>query len=472
MSWRFPMSPAKLFTIIFILLLLFQLPLVADTPAPLKIGIIGDQTGTYNLDESYRILEKAVGKLSGMNPDLVLHVGDLVESVRGIQDYRQYRENFDRAVGIMNRLPVSWYLTAGDHDVVPPLFQPASEDHSRVEWFRQLCTTAGIPIQENLYYSFDHRGYHFISLYSVEYLHTDPRWGPIFLNRFSEEQLSWLQQDLERYKSAPGIVVFLHQPNWYAWSNWYPVHQILRRYPVAGVIAGHFHYDQDDGLIDGIRYLVIGSTGGVIKNTDVHSGGSYQYATLTLEGDSFTAVELLDVESDSLLEFTPRRSMDRIQAISCMLDNLYRDETIYRNNGQLMYPSGQGRLDTLSHIGLESLANPIDLPIQITISSLTPALHNPRWMHASPEDSREHFITLKPGERVGWSNYTSVGQWQVMNPLWMIDVPADSAGWKIPDDISLRVQVSFTDSRERWIESTVSYPVKTSNLKDSQPQNH
>jgi hypothetical protein len=457
------MSFSKITSPLFIfvsLSLVFQNISAGGEKSTLKIGIIGDQTGSYQLDESYRIMESAVAKLIRLKPDIVLHVGDMVESRSGVKDYQQYQDNFERATQIMNQLPVPWYVTAGDHDVVPPVFQAASTDCSRLKWFQELCTSIGLPMHDHLYYSFDIKGYHFISLFSLENLHTDPRWGPIFLNKFSQDQINWLKQDLEAYRQTAGIVVFLHQPNWYVWSNWFEIHQILRQYPVAGVIAGHYHYDQDDGLIDHIHYLVIGATGGAVKNTDIHSGGSHQYAILTLDKARFTDIQLFDVNSDSLLEFTPRRSMDRIQALSCMLDNLYLDETIYSRDGQLMNRTVDGKYDTLHYIGLESLANPIDLPITISISSHNPNLYNPRWADTARTNSWNNSIILQPGERIGWSNYTNVGNWQILPPLWFIDIADNPPLWREQENISLQVRVAFTDSRDRWIESTVNYPIQ------------
>jgi hypothetical protein len=255
-------------------------------------------------------------------------------------------------------------------------------------------------------------------------------------------------------------VVFLHQPNWYVWSNWFEIHQILRQYPVAGVIAGHYHYDQDDGLIDQIHYLVIGASGGVVKHADVHTGGSPQFALLTLDNRQLTEIQLFEAETDSGLEFTPRRSMDRAQALTCMLDNLYMDESIYSKDGHLFSRSNAGTYDTLHFIGFESLSNPIDLPINITVSSLTSSLTNPRWVDTGQMISANCTITLQPGERIGWSNYTNVGNWQIQDPLWLIDVVDDPSVWQEQKRISFRVRVSFSDSRDRWIESTVNYYIQ------------
>ncbi len=169
---------------------------------PLVIGIIGDQTGTHDLDQACAVMEKAVSGLSAFQPDIVLHVGDMVESVKGIASFEDYRSNFDRAVGIMNRLPSPWLIAAGDHEVNPPGYAPRSADRSREGWFMRLGAEAGLPLEDNLYYSYDFQGYHFVFLYALENLHTDPRWGSIFLNRMSDEQIEWLETTFDHIRTT------------------------------------------------------------------------------------------------------------------------------------------------------------------------------------------------------------------------------------------------------------------------------
>ena len=422
----------------------------------LTIGVIGDQFGAYDAEKAYKVMSEAVEKLSKHNPDIILHVGDIVESVRNINSYSDYEANFQKAVSIMNRFDKPWLVAIGDHDVAPPEFKALSEDRSREKWFLDLCQQTQLPITDNPYYSYDYKGYHFISLYSLENLHTDPRWGSIFLNEISDQQLEWLKDDLDQHKNSTGIVVLVHHPHWYVWSNWYRIHKLLRQYPVVCVIAGHYHYDQDDGIIDGIRYIVIGATGGVVKNCDGHSGGVHQYGVIELNGKKLKKIQLYEVYSDSVLELTPRRSMDRIQAISCMLDNLLHDESLVIEEGKLYTRLSSGTITETSQIGLESLANPIDVPITIHVMADTIILKNPKWSTGTGISDGTKPITLNPGERIGWANYSNVGQWYEPSALWQAKIISSDKNFR---QVTLTVLVKFCDTRQRFMRRSITYAV-------------
>ncbi len=129
---------------------------------PINIGIIGDQTGTANLDDAYGVLKQGVAALRNPNLDVVLHVGDLVEST---DTEANIRARFAQATGILGALNVPWYLTAGDHDVNPPGFQQNSTDRSRETLFKKLYGAINPLAAKNLYYSFDVRAITWIRLY-------------------------------------------------------------------------------------------------------------------------------------------------------------------------------------------------------------------------------------------------------------------------------------------------------------------
>ena len=225
--------------------------------ADISIGVIGDQSGSDDLRTSYQVLSAGVEALNQQKVDVVLHVGDMIESRKSPEEMKK---DFSQAAKILQQLRAPWYLTPGDHDTNPPAFKQDSEDRSREAIFKTLYAPLNPLANSNFYYSFDVKGYHVVSLYSQEHLHTDPRWGNVFMAQLSNSQVEWLKNDLSSMaKGTKGVVIFIHQPLWYNWTAWMRVQEILQKYPVVCVIAGHFHYNQIEPPLSGITYLTVGA---------------------------------------------------------------------------------------------------------------------------------------------------------------------------------------------------------------------
>jgi DNA repair exonuclease SbcCD nuclease subunit len=183
------------------------LPSPGQASSSVRIGIIGDQTWAPDLDKSYDTLRKGVEVLNARGVDLVLHVGDLVESG---QSPEQITARFGKGKAILNGLHSPWFMTAGDHDVNPLDWTANSGDRTREALFRSLYGAINPKAKDRLYYSFDAKGYHFVVLYSMEALRTDPRWGNVFYSGISDKQFAWLSANLKRHaKRSKGVVVLL-----------------------------------------------------------------------------------------------------------------------------------------------------------------------------------------------------------------------------------------------------------------------
>lgn len=407
----------------------------------ITIGIIGDQTGSRDIQASYKVLEDGVAELARQNVDVVLHTGDLLESTRAVDEVRAL---FQQATGILDRLPVRWYLTAGDHDVDPPLFEQDSSDRSREQLFQQLYGARVPPVLQHPYYSFDAGRYHFIAAYSHESLDADPRFGNIFLAQVYEDQFAFLQQDLEQHRNARAIVVFIHQALWYQAGGWQRVHELLRRYPVKLVISGHHHYDQDYGSLDGIRYITVGATGGATKNGSRDAGNAQHVSVVKLAGPNVSSVNLISLPDRQPLALTPRVDMDRVQALEVQLDNLFnfgQTNPVFLKGSQLVSDCAAA---TPAKLSLIPLGNPIDLPLDLRLTFTTsPAnlvtLVNPAFgAGACMSTAGGLQCTLKRTARTNFSNYSSVQMqgdacvaascvFVPVTPLWTSGLaPADS----------------------------------------------
>ena len=91
------------------------------------------------------------------------------------------------------------------------------------------------------FYSFDHRGFHFIALDNVSL--AKPEVGP--------EQRAWLAKDLARFPKTAPIVVFTHRPLFDLRPDWEWFRRRRRGdersapYENVTVLYGHIHREHD-----------------------------------------------------------------------------------------------------------------------------------------------------------------------------------------------------------------------------------
>lgn len=421
-------------------------PLPAATPqrdrSVIRIGIIGDQTSSPDISASYAVLQQGVDALSHQDLDVVLHVGDLVESTL---DTSQVTALWNQATGILDQLPVPWYMTAGDHDVSPPVFQQSSPDHSREQLFQQLYGARVPAVLAHPYYSFDLHGFHFISLYSFGALDSDSRFGNIFLSQIYDDQFRFLQNDLAAHRNARAIIVWVHQPLWYYVSGWQQVHELLRKYHVAAVISGHLHYNQDGGTIDGIRYLSIGATGALKKVGSREAGDVDNVWVVDVRRPGQVAVKLIPLDHQPL-RLTPRRDMDRVQALDVQIGDFYDFpvvNTVVVKGGRLL-KSCAGT--SPAAIQISEIGNPLDVPLDVKIEWSSSAagfsLSSPRFGAGVCQTVLSDTECVLPRTaRILTSNYSSVETNPESPPLWETGLAASDP--QAGTVLTFRVTTSF-----------------------------
>lgn len=125
------------------------------------------------------------------------------------------------------------------------------------------------------YYSFDHKGYHFVILDSIQ-LTDDRSWEA----RVDDAQMAWLKADLEALPEGMPVIVSVHCPlvtgalmygkqdlhhppahqEVYV-SNAYEIIPLLQRFHVLGVLQGHIHINEVI-TFNGIPYITAGAVSG------------------------------------------------------------------------------------------------------------------------------------------------------------------------------------------------------------------
>jgi 3',5'-cyclic AMP phosphodiesterase CpdA len=168
-------------------------------------------------------LKRAVEKINALDPrpDFAIHTGDLTHLSKAGE--------FDDVAEILKGAKVgrTWYVP-GEHDVY---------DKGKLYRERYGKGTRGAG-----WYSFDHKGAHFVGLVNVAGIgHGD-------LGVIGPDQLDWLKKDLAGVADSTPVVVFAHIPLWTVHEKWgwgtsdsARALALLKRFGSVTVLNGHVH---------------------------------------------------------------------------------------------------------------------------------------------------------------------------------------------------------------------------------------
>ena len=205
-----------------------------------RFSILGDRTGGAQPEIYGRVWRE----IDLLHPDFVINVGDTIEGgndARAEAEWMELRPTWQR----YRHYPL--YFTPGNHDIW--------DDASRRLYERETGQKA--------WYSFNYQDAHFTVLDNSQ------------TAGLSDEQMQFLEQDLSRNQDRNPKFVFFHRPFWILplklESGEFPLHKLVKRYGVRFVICGHGH--QFVRLKrDGIIYMEVGSSGGVMKGLERGEG--------------------------------------------------------------------------------------------------------------------------------------------------------------------------------------------------------
>lgn len=271
----------------------------------------------------------------------------------------------------------------------------------------------------------------------------------------SGRQFDWLKQDLNRHPKSD-TVVFMHQPLWYNWTSWARVHDLLRQHRVRAVIAGHFHYNQDEGLLDGIHYLIVGATGGDVKQGNEAAGNVYHVTVMTLEKGHPPEFEAISVTGQAI-KFGTREDADRVQALDVMLTNNYsKSYSSFPGQNPLCVVEGKlyanAKKDP-ARLNVGGIANPLDVSLTVEVAPQPGALvvRNPVFTVAATGCERvsgEQACSMRGGAGTAYSNNSAVLLRQELPALWQADVMADNA--KPGMSVQLVLRLNFQGAAGRY----------------------
>jgi 3',5'-cyclic AMP phosphodiesterase CpdA len=185
---------------------------ISDSHIGFSKGANPDVTGT---------LQKAVDKIKSVSavPDFLIHTGDLTHTSKAAE--------FDTMEQVLAGTGRKIFYVPGEHDT--------SEDDGKLYLERYGKGTAG-----NGWYSFDHKGVHFVGLVNVVQLEG--------MGKLGNDQLEWLQKDVAHLGSSTPVVLFAHIPLWALYPDWgwatsdsEQALAMLKRFGSLTVLNGHIH---------------------------------------------------------------------------------------------------------------------------------------------------------------------------------------------------------------------------------------
>jgi Calcineurin-like phosphoesterase len=198
-----------------------------ERPAPFRVFQLSDTHVGWDGALGTSAFERAVEVVNGLAPapDLVLFTGDLTHDTEKPGEHAARMRRFQEIAGRLKVPKV--YQVPGEHD--------AGLDGG--DLYRNVFGPT--------FYSFDHKGFHFIALDNVS--RAKPEVGA--------EQRAWLAKDLVRFPKTAPIVVFTHRPLFDLRPDWEwftrdgdEVMGLLAPYENVTVLYGHIHREHEQAI--------------------------------------------------------------------------------------------------------------------------------------------------------------------------------------------------------------------------------
>lgn len=192
-------------------------------------------------------MDAAIDTINKLKPDLILVGGDILyDALR-----RDLKDAEDQRVAFMekaDKFDAPLYYAIGNHDHFALYNRKIESDHPLFgkKYYEKHFGAR--------YYSFDHKGWHFITLDNMTV--TDDR---KYIGRLDSIQLEWLKEDLDQVSDNTPVVIMAHVPLITTLSQWHgggtnpngnriaiensdEIIKLFRDKNLKMILQGHIHY--------------------------------------------------------------------------------------------------------------------------------------------------------------------------------------------------------------------------------------
>ncbi|MDH4212008.1 MAG: metallophosphoesterase [candidate division WOR-3 bacterium] len=436
-----------------------------NTAWAFRFAVVGDRTGT----PQDPVFEEIIEEIALLDPDFVMCVGDIAEVDVG--DSAAVDAEFNHMLDIVGKLPCKFYWCAGNNDI--------AQESDRIRYEAKTGFKR--------YYSFNYENSHFVVLDNTMLYFAQTQ-------EMDEEQLDWLQKDLEKHKQMDNKFVFYHIPTYiYALRGGESdtLMQIFEKYGVDVVFTGH-HHEYSYLNHNNVEYIDVGSSGGGISTNDAARGHFYQYLTITVRGDKrsialfkkesamprdvvtledLETINRLDEEAIVIDEFVIEDDARNIsQSVTATVENFGPDSLLY----PIVWNTDPARY-TIKPIQMNLVVAPgekREYEFEVTLTDGSDPFPIPRFTLAYPftEDkvcTLYNLLSIKRQKNVQTASTPPEIDGKLDDPLWQAVVPVTALGNYNGSDIAPieKTEIYFAHDDENLYFATRCYDNDLSQLR-------
>ena len=251
-------------------------------PNSFEVVLFGDPQGR-NVKEIDYIARDIVSELVGRKSAFGVTLGDIV-----FDDLNMF-EHQNAAVALVG---IPWFNVIGNHDIN---FDSGNRKHANETFERYYGPS---------YYSFDYGQVHFVVMDNINWIVPENDEDPRYEGGFGEEQIQFLENDLELIPENQMVVLLMHIPL-QGVADRQAVYRLIEKRPLSLSVSGHTHYhehqfiDEKDGWKGAkphhhiINVTVSGSWWGGqkdergIPHTTMRDGAPNGYSILKFDGTQY-----------------------------------------------------------------------------------------------------------------------------------------------------------------------------------------
>jgi 3',5'-cyclic-AMP phosphodiesterase len=145
--------------------------------------------------------QQAIDSVNKLNPDFVITGGDLVMDALG-QNFNRADQLYNLYAECLNKFDMPVYNTMGNHEIFG-IYNESGVEKNHPEYGENMYEKR----LGKRYYSFDHKGWHFIILDGIE-----DTGESSYIGEVDSIQMEWIRSDLKKINPEIPVVVSIHIP--------------------------------------------------------------------------------------------------------------------------------------------------------------------------------------------------------------------------------------------------------------------